>query len=275
MARGWRWLLVLGAALAMACVEEEPSDPQDAAVALEERDASGGFDGSAATRRFDAGSEPDRNRVMPGTICARFATIQCAGERFCCEEQARPHATCTATLESLCAGTLRLDAIAGDESANFDLEIARQAFVELERRTALCDPSVAAWALSPDGFAGSIEGTLASGEDCMPEGGLSASLDTLLAALFSCQAVSRVACLPDEERWVCAPPSSRGGRCFSDLNCGAGLYCENPDFGFDGRCLPRKVAGETCAAASECSSFLCSGGECATEDDVPAAYCPQ
>src|SRR4051794_5831202 len=36
--------------------------------------------GSGGLGEFDAGTDPGRNNVVPGTICARLSEIQCAGE---------------------------------------------------------------------------------------------------------------------------------------------------------------------------------------------------
>lgn len=228
-----------------------------------------------AGRVFDAGRDPKRNQVKPGGICARFAAIQCAGEHFCCDTSQRSPADCNAAMRGLCSELLHLDEVAASPLVNFDLELLGSSLAELERRAALCDPAGAAWALSPEGFAGSIKGTLGSGDDCAPEGGAAAPLDALLIALMSCRSANRLACLPSATGFACAPRSTRNGQCFTDLNCGDGLYCDNPEAGFDGSCMPRKPEQAACAAANECASFLCRAGHCAAEDDVQAAYCTE
>lgn len=229
--------------------------------------ASGG--GSA----FDAGTDPARNQVQPGGICARLAAIQCAGEQACCEQPGRDFDACVDAIEGACSATVLLDDIAAAPEVAFDAQAASTGFAELESRAAVCDPSVASWAVSRDGFTASFAGTLGEGDDCEPEGGLQAAIPSLLAALAACRVGSDLACLPGADAWVCAPRASPGSRCFTDFNCADGLYCENPDSGFDGACAARKAAGSECESATECTSFVCESGMCAAEDDVQAAYC--
>jgi hypothetical protein len=222
---------------------------------------------------FDAGSAPDRNHVKAGMVCARLAEIQCAGEAACCAAPGRDFATCRSEQTQACKTLLLLDDVSAADAVGFDPDAASQAFGELERRAAVCDPSIAAWAVSTDGFLGSIGGTLVKGESCKPDGGLNASASAVTIALVSCQLGAGVACLPTAMDWTCAPRVGPKGACFVDLNCEEGLYCDNPMGSLDGSCAERKAPGAACASATECRAFICQKGKCAAEQDVQAAYC--
>ena len=223
---------------------------------------------------FDAGTAADRNDVAPGELCERLATIQCAGEAACCDAPTRDFAACKTAATASCGGTLMLDMVAGDARVGFDQAAASTAFAELERRAAACEPSIAAWALSSDGFAGSFTGTIAADGNCEPEGGLgAASVAELSAALASCSRAANLACMPSDTGATCVARSAQAGACFTDLNCVDGLYCENPNGDFTGVCTARKAAAAECMGANECSSFICKGGRCAADGDAQAVYC--
>jgi hypothetical protein len=185
----------------------------------------------------------------------------------------RDVAACKQAVQQTCASTLMLDAIAADPIVAFDTGAASAAFAELERRVSVCDPSVAAWAFSPDGFGRSFVGTRAKADDCEPNGGLDAAPAELGAALASCRPGDGIACLPGDNAWSCVEPARPGGRCFTDLNCGDGLYCDNPMATLHGVCAARKADGLACADAGQCSSLMCKAGQCAAAADAQAAYC--
>ncbi|MDD9936602.1 MAG: hypothetical protein OXT09_23525 [Myxococcales bacterium] len=218
------------------------------------------------------GTDPTRNDVTPGAICARLAVIQCAGEQVCCDTPSADQASCEADAESACTTGLGLDAVAGDAAVGFDAAAAAAAITMYENRAMQCDPSAPAWALSPDGFTGAFTGTLGPGEDCMPEGGLEADLPVIFAALASCTNVATQACLPTETTWTCEPRGGADAACFTDLNCQDGLFCD-PALTTMGTCKARKAAGEACLTANECSSAVCKDSVCGADDDVQAAYC--
>jgi hypothetical protein len=237
--------------------------------------AGGGSPAQDAGRSFDAGSDPKRNQVEPGMICTRLAALECEAEAYCCKMPSSDVAACRDAVQQMCATALMLDEIAADPIVAFDSGAASAAFAELEHRASVCDPSVAAWALSQEGFAHSFVGTRSKADDCEPNGGLKAAGAALGAALASCRPGDGLACLPGDNGWSCAEPARPGGRCYTDLNCGGGLYCENPMATVHGVCAERKAAGATCAAAGQCSSLMCKAGRCAASDDVQAAYCLQ
>jgi hypothetical protein len=265
---------------ALACGSKAKHDAADAGAMPPSHAHDAGFDASAhdagavdAGPLFDAGSAPDRNHVQPGAVCARLAEIQCAGEATCCDAPARDLSTCQGDLEQSCMTNLLLDDISASDAVGFDPDVASTAFSELEHRASMCDPSVAAWAASTDGFLSSFSGTRVKGESCKPDGGLSASASALTIALVSCQLAAGVACLPSDSGWTCEPRMGPGSRCFIDLNCGDGLFCANPTTKFDGMCQERMAEGATCRGATECVSFICKDGKCAAENDIQAAYC--
>jgi hypothetical protein len=237
------------------------------------RAGSGGPSAGQGGGAFDAGSDPARNDVAAGEICARLAEIQCAGEQACCDAPERAVAACVSSVRGACENSIMLDVLAGSPAVAFDAAEAKTAFAGFESRASMCDPAIGAWAVSTDGFASTFSGTLGSGEDCEPTGGLEAPLDQLLIALASCRIGDGLVCLPGASGWACAPRAGAGGRCFNDFNCGDGLYCENPDDDFDGVCTAAKAAGTECDGPTQCESRICSDDMCAPAGDVQAAYC--
>jgi hypothetical protein len=93
-------------------------------------------------------------------------------------------------------------------------------------------------------------------------------------ALASCLDPSNNACLPESLlRWTCTPHAEVGGDCFTDVNCNAGLFCDNPDLSISGStCMTRKAIGAGCGLPNECDSLFCRQGQC-VEATVDAAYC--
>lgn len=243
--------------------EEEPSKPRPKPP----KDA-----GSPELPSFDAGTDPDRNAVGPGELCARFAAIQCAAERSCCNDPGRDLPACLDALASSCAADLLFDQIAGQASAGFDADQARIVLDEYERLAAQCDPGIAAFAESQDGLRSMFTGTVEPGGNCRP----SNLLDKVMsgAALSACTESDHQACLPSATTWRCTERSEAGGTCFTDINCLQGFYCPNPDFDLAGAtCLERKGDGEDCSTGNECASLFCVGRTCVPADQQ-AAYCP-
>jgi hypothetical protein len=271
-------LIVLAMCVAIGCGGDDDDD--DAAGAGGSNAGKGGSGAGAGAgvsggKAFDAGQADDRNDVTAGKICERLATIMCAGEAACCDSPGRDFAACKADALKDCNGTFMLDAIAMDSKVGFDPAGASTAFEMLEQRAKACDPSVGAWAASLDGFGMALNGSLAAGADCEPEGGEEmATQAAVLTALASCSTSGNLACLADGMTWKCTARASKGGKCSLDPNCVDGLYCENPtgDYGA-GTCADRKAGGTACTADSECTSFVCTSGKCAADDDVQGAYC--
>jgi hypothetical protein len=73
--------------------------------------------------------------------------------------------------------------------------------------------------------------------------------------------------------WKCAPKAGVGAPCFTDVNCSAGLFCNNPQAKFNIKCEARKPAGAACVNANECESLQCKKKTCAALGDAQAAYC--
>jgi hypothetical protein len=220
---------------------------------------------------FDAGVEDDRNAVMPGNICDRLATIQCAGEAACCDNPGRNYATCKTTMKQGCDTELMADQIAAAPEASFDAAQARTVFTEIERRASECDPSIAAYGIAFDGLRSIFRGTRAPDTSCTPANPLDRAMAG--AALTSCTNADMFACLPSAISWRCAPHAGANGPCFTDNNCNPGLYCDNPDLSvLGGDCLARKAVGASCSLPLECESLFCKGGKCVAADQQ-AAYC--
>jgi hypothetical protein len=271
-------LIVLSLAFSPACGggDDDDSTAGTSGKGGSAGTTSAGGSAGSSSKEFDAGSGDSRNDVMVGGICERVATILCAGEAACCDDPGRDFAACkTAALKS-CTNTYMLDVVAADELVAFDPAGASTALTMLETRASKCDPSVAAWAASSEGFAISLHGTLKDGADCEPKGGAdNASLAQVLTSLASCSIADKLACMPGAMGWKCAARSSAGGKCGTDTNCADGLFCDNPSGELDGNgtCMARKAGAATCTDDTQCTSFRCTSGKCANPDDVQAAYC--
>jgi hypothetical protein len=231
----------------------------------------GGMSGGDA---FDAGSAEDRNAVTPGKICDRLATILCASEVSCCDNPGRDFAACKTAVNKSCADDLMFDAIAGQKPAGFDAAQAKVVFTELERLASTCDLSIAEYSEGPDGLRTIFKGTIAPGGDCTPAN----AADKAMAggSLASCTMNNEYACLPGVPPlpWKCSERGGSGDRCFSDVNCNEGLFCDNPDLtvNLKSECMARKAEGASCKTANECETLICKGGKCAAKEQQNA-YC--
>lgn len=222
------------------------------------------------------GTGGGNNNVQPGQICARFAEIQCEAEANCCESAGRDQAACRTALANDCDRN-GLDTIPMNAIVGFNAGALKSALDELEERNADCDPTVAAWAVTSDGFASSFNGTRAAGESCLPEGGVEASTSEVGAALASCMNSATTACLPtSDDSWTCAPRGAAGAPCFTDFNCQDSMYCDQTMAMtlYEGMCSARKAAGAECEEGNECASFICKDEVCSGTDDAQAAFCP-
>jgi len=221
---------------------------------------------------YDAGSDPDRNKVMPAQLCQRIAEINCAGEAFCCDNPGRTLDACKQDLVSQCSSTLMLDRIAMNSSTGFDASAAEKAYNELERRASMCDVTAAMWGSSGDGLRGILKGTIETKASCMPTSVLD-PVD-IGAALLSCAHPETNACVYMNilDDWTCETRSKMGGPCVTDNNCSDGLYCVLGAVGMAGTCGSRKSVGESCTSPSECASLFCKQSKC-VESSKQAAYC--
>lgn len=219
---------------------------------------------------FFAGSDPNRNQVQPGALCARLAVIQCAAEAHCCLAPGRSVEACESEIRSTCTDELFLDVIAMDPITGFDAEAAAAAYTELERRSSECDLDIGQWGLGA--LRGILKGTLAANRSCKPPGAASVTDKRAQArALASCANITEYACLPMSllGDWTCAPKNDSGGNCVTEDNCRTGLYCRNPNMQPLGRCAPRLELGATCTSGTDCSSLYCKGSKCvAAEQQV-------
>lgn len=237
--------------------------------------AGGEAERAGGERGYDAGSAPDRNRVEPAQLCQRIAEINCAGEAHCCDDPGRTVEECKQDLIETCANELMLDRVAMQEITRFDAEAAERAYTELERRAAMCDPTVAQWGAAPDGLRGLLKGSVAGGDSCKPTQAVPDPV-SLAAALLSCEHPETHACVYANplEDWTCEPRSAAGGGCVTDNNCEDGLYCVVTAPGLAGMCTERKAVGDSCDGPTQCASLFCKGGSCVAADQQ-AAYCLQ
>lgn len=225
-----------------------------------------------AMRVFNAGSDPARNMVQAGHVCARLAQIQCAGEAYCCDSPGRDVAACETKMNSVCAKDGHVDDITLNMKAGFDATRAATALQQFEDMASRCDTTIGDFGADPDGLMAMVRGTIAAGGKCSPPvtGGDAAAA----GALASCQDSATTACLPSSAlNWTCAPRGTAGANCFTDLNCQADFYCPNPDLKINmTKCLARKALGESCAQPGECTSLTCIAGTCAAPT-TQSAYC--
>lgn len=230
-----------------------------------------GGTGSIMNRVFDAGSDPNRNNVEAGALCARLATIQCAGEEYCCDDPGRDRATCEAVMRDSCMNEAYLDAISRDASTSFDAATAAATFAEVERLASVCDPNIVAFSISRDGFMSMFRGTAAAGASCFPQG---TQASVAAAKLASCTDIVNNACLPQSLlSWKCTARGGAGAPCFTDVNCLDGLYCPNDDLAIGKTsCAARKAVGDTCRWGNECESLFCEAGACVPPSQRNA-YC--
>jgi hypothetical protein len=221
---------------------------------------------------FDAGSDPNRNHVTAGMLCARLAVIDCAGEVHCCNNPGRTVDACRTDVMATCAKG-HFDEIAMNPITNFDATAASTSFTTLEDKASRCDPSVAAWGASMDGPRAILKGTVAANGNCKPTGNLMDEA-TAFAAMASCTNSNTTACLPKSAlgSWTCAAKNAAGGSCASDNNCKDGTYCNLPANQFLGHCAAHQAVGTSCSTPSQCESFYCKGGKCVAADQQ-VAYC--
>lgn len=224
--------------------------------------------------KFDAGSDENRNRVTPGSICERLSTIQCAGEAWCCDSRTRTEAACKATMLKGCNDDLLLDDIAMRSVVGFDADHAFDAFTMFEQLAAACDPVIATFGASRAGLLGMQKGTLGTGAVCKENNNVLGAA-AAGAALASCSDPENQSCLPRSflGAWMCEPRTADGA-CFSDSNCIDGAFCDNPDLMIGNSCEPRRADGQSCSAANNCISLTCEGGSC-TAATAQTAYCLQ
>lgn len=222
---------------------------------------------------FDAGSEPNRNKVTAGHLCDRLSTIQCASELHCCNNPGRSKDRCKSDMLDVCTRTLAFDAISADPITNFDMAAAEAAFTQFEQLASQCNPSVTAWGLTAGGLRGILKGTRAPGADCTPQTTNAADTAKIGAALASCTNLDTTACLPNTIplTWSCSPKNGAGGSCVTDVNCNDPLYCDNPQMAI-GKCATRKPAGSACTNPNECDALFCKGKMCVASGVQPA-YC--
>ena len=237
--------------------------------------SAGTMTGNDQLAPFDAGADPDRNRAMPGGLCERLATIQCAAERHCCKAPGRTATQCQTSLQSACQEQLYLDIIANNSITGFDPTATLTTFTELESRSSQCDLGIPTWSLSSAGIRGILRGTRATGANCKPSTAELTEKSAQAAALASCMNSDVSACLPKSllGEWKCSPKSSTGGGCATDENCSSDTYCRIPPQGTLGSCTQRVPLQGACSSGVECGSFFCSGGRC-VEPDTQLVFCP-
>jgi hypothetical protein len=233
--------------------------------------STGGTGGTMMDRVFNAGTDPARNNVRAGMLCARLAQIQCAGEAYCCESPGRDVAACENAMRDACENEAYLDAISGNNITAFDEGTAATTFTELERLAAICDPSIVSFSISRDGFMAMFRGTAEAGDSCMP---LTTDAKLAAAKLASCTNITTQACLPTSVlSWKCTERGGAGTACFTDVNCLDGNYCPNPELKIGSfKCEPRKPNGGPCTWGNECESLFCDAGAC-VEPSQRVAYC--
>lgn len=228
---------------------------------------------------FNAGTDPARNQVRAGEICARVAAIQCAAEAHCCTAPARTVDACTTQMSMACAMSGYLDDIAKNSVSGFNPALAEAGFNTLEEYAIACDPNVVLWLARPDALRAMFQGTVAPNGMCKP-GGLLPSAGNYAAALASCTQPATHSCLftgdgPNAapQTATCTPRGDVGAACFIDINCKDGLHCANPSMTYSGgKCAGLRQPGSECTLDTECASFTCRSAACVVATSQ-TAYC--
>jgi hypothetical protein len=265
--------VVFATALSAACGSSGGSTPEGAGGSGNNGGDGGSSNGGSGGKKFDAGTDPNRNKVMAGNICQRVAEIQCAGEAACCASPGRTVDTCTTQQKKACAESLGLDALSADPITAFDAAKASTALEKFEMLASTCDTSISVFAVGPNGFRGAAAGTVAPGGTCNPGMGTNRVAATT-AALASCKDSTTEACLTSStDPWKCSPRADAGGHCFTDANCKDGLFCDNASLDPDaGKCAATKANGADCMLGNECTSYACKNGKCVAQT-ADTAYC--
>jgi hypothetical protein len=235
--------------------------------------SSGGVAGTGGPLPPFNGGDAALNMVQAGAVCARLATLDCAGEAHCCNNPGRTVAECEADIMLTCTQKFYIDALSLNPITGFDKSAAQSAFTVLEQKASQCDVSVAAFGTSLDGLPGIFKGTIAPGKSCKPTQSIPDNA-TAGAALASCTGIATTACLPQGlvGDWICSPKSAAGGPCLTDVNCNAGMYCNLPSATSLGTCAATLPVGSACTLPSQCSSLFCKNNVCLAPDQQ-AAYC--
>jgi hypothetical protein len=223
---------------------------------------------------FDAGADPNRNKVVAGMVCERFAAIECAGEAHCCSAPGRTVDACRTAVANSCNQDGYLDAVSLNSITGFDPVTAEASFTTLEQKAAQCDPTIASWGIGNDGLRGMLKGTVAPGASCKPPGVVTGDKALQASALLSCTNITTTACLPKAllGDWTCVPKNDVGGNCVTDYNCIDDEYCSIPPMQSIGKCARRAVAGGSCKNPNECTTLYCEGGMC-VPPTTQLAYC--
>jgi hypothetical protein len=208
---------------------------------------------------FDAGSDPDRNRVLPGHVCERLTEIQCASEARCCPTTSSRD-VCMRERLARCQSARYLDLLSQSPMIAYDVDRAEAAFTEFEKRASRCDLDILQWMFSDAGFRNVTLGTIAPGGDCTPrtDGGFP------IEYLGSCAEPESYSCVnttPTGDTWKCMPRGMIADPCYTDYNCRDGLSCQ-----YDQQpvrmCGMRRPDGMPCVLFTQCESFFCDAGAC-------------
>jgi len=230
----------------------------------------GGTSGAGGT-----GGSLGTNRVQATQVCQRLAELQCAAEEACCTNPDGKYPSrdaCISNQRSVCETNFKVAQIGADPDAGYSVDNAEAAFDNFELLTSTCDTSVVSWGTSPEGFLRMMAGTKTANATCQP------TSSTDYGAAFSCLVASNLSCVPGglipgtdvPGLWSCKTRSGDGGRCYTDLNCGPGLRCTEPET--YSTCTSRKSLGSSCTYPTECASLFCEGSVC-VEASQEAAYC--
>jgi hypothetical protein len=235
-------------------------------------------DGGVPMSEFDAGSEPGRNRIQPGQICARVAAVQCAAEAHCCPMPAKALEACKSELTNTCTTKAYLDDIGKNSVSGFDQAATETMLNTLEEYSKTCDPQVAVWAGQTEGLRAMFQGTVPPNGQCKPTG--LPSYANYGAYLAACSQPKTQGCLfsgdgptAPPQTATCAPRGGAGATCFMEVNCMDGFYCANPQMKYSsGKCTAQKAVGQQCTADVECMSLTCRSAMCVAPT-VSTAYC--
>ncbi len=202
---------------------------------------------------MDGGADASVPRVERDDYCPAFARTACeARGADCCDDPSFDVEACTRQLQMACGAAF--GAIIADDRITWDAEAAGRAVASGSALAATCDPDVADWYISREGFYGPARGSIPGGGECTPRGMM--EIDFLVANL-ACERKDQI-CQQSGERWLCVDALRDGEVCRYGLEC-ASLRCEHAGGFMPRRCGSGEPTGSSCTWEDECASSICLG----------------
>lgn len=210
--------------------------------------------------------------VAVDDFCTRLAQVTCDGFERCCDDpavlsMAPTHSDCVQAVQTNCtSGTYSISTAIHDPRTGYDPFVGGAVIGRMQDFVARCDPSMVVFTGRRDGFESALQGTVASGAQCLNGNAL-----MNYPAFLSCMDFDQACILEsDLTHGSCNQRRAAGDRCVLDFDCAEGLYCQPITLSITGMCAPRLANGSPCAALdgtpnhSWCASGYCYHGACET-----------